>query len=141
MRRSLKVMAAVVASVLAAVAIRTVGTHAAAPAKQARPAVVVAKSEKEYAATVVRVDISNYAFSPERVVIKPDTTVVWTQRDYDLHNVHLFASRLNGLKEDIVSDMLARGQTFAVTFYEAGTYEYQCDPHPIMTGTVIVKTD
>jgi plastocyanin len=36
------------------------------------------------------------------------------------------------------SGTLAEGQSFEFTFDEPGTYEYRCNIHPTMTGTITV---
>jgi plastocyanin len=36
------------------------------------------------------------------------------------------------------SPLLSPGLTYTVTFPTAGTYTYHCEPHPFMTGQVIV---
>ena len=144
MRRAILAAAVIAAAAITGLGVSPKGTLGAAPAaappQAPRPAAVVVRSEKEYASTVVQVAIRNYAFNPDRVVVRPGTTVVFTQYDFDAHNVHIFKDgKGNALRDDIVSDMLSRGQAFAVTFYEPGTYEFQCDPHPVMTGKVVVS--
>lgn len=37
------------------------------------------------------------------------------------------------------SPMLQERQVFRHRFTEPGTYSYHCDPHPQMTGVVIVR--
>ncbi|MCD4822153.1 MAG: hypothetical protein K8R11_08830, partial [Methanococcoides sp.] len=37
------------------------------------------------------------------------------------------------------SGTLAKGESFIMTFEEAGTYDYICTIHPWMEGTVIVE--
>ena len=132
MRRILAVLFVVGAVAM----IRVAGYAGEEPAP---PAFVVSGPE-EYAENVVRVEIRNFMFSPGEITVPPGTTVVWRQSDNAGHNVHLFADKaMNKLPQDIVGRLLSPGQSFAVTFSEEGTYEYQCDPHPFMVGTVIVR--
>ena len=37
------------------------------------------------------------------------------------------------------SPLLSPGTTFSHTFDQAGTFDYHCDPHPFMTGRVVVE--
>lgn len=110
------------------------------PAKSNTPAAVVAKPDQngQFPTPSVEVRMRNFTFSPATITIEPGTTVVWTQRDPIFHNVHIY--KANGMEKDIVGDSLnQRGEQFAVTFYNEGTYEYECDPHPGMIGTIVVK--
>jgi plastocyanin len=36
------------------------------------------------------------------------------------------------------SGMMGKGQSFSYTFDKAGEYQYFCQPHPNMAGTVVV---
>lgn len=83
-------------------------------------------AEGEVAAT-----IENFAFSPEPIEIKVGTTVTWTNLDSAPHTV----SQTGGGFE---SGKMDQGATFSFTFTEAGTFEYFCQFHPNMKGTVIV---
>jgi plastocyanin len=79
------------------------------------------------------VDIRNFAFSPATLTIPIGTTVTWTNNDTTAHTVTFdngpFASSSN----------LASGQTYAVTFDQAGTFNYHCSIHPSMVAKVIVQ--
>lgn len=66
------------------------------------------------------------------VVIGVNNTVVWKNEDSDGHTVTSDTSEFD-------SGMVPPGGTFTHTFLRAGTYPYHCDPHPWMTGVVIVK--
>lgn len=105
---------------------------------------VIAEADKngEFPKPVVIIDIKNFKYSPDKVAVTPGTTVVWTQLDSSEHNVHITKNtKQNKLKEDIVSKMLGSGEKFAVTFNEAGTYSYKCDPHVFMSAKIIVQPE
>jgi plastocyanin len=38
------------------------------------------------------------------------------------------------------SGLMGPMASFEVAFLEPGSYDYHCDPHPYMTGTVVVTT-
>lgn len=78
------------------------------------------------------VDIVDFAFAPEEVVVAAGTTVTWTNQDDATHSVAVSA-----LDEE--SDDLAQGDTFEITFDEAGEYPYLCGIHNNMVGTVTVE--
>ena len=80
-------------------------------------------------------DIKNVKL--EDLTIEVGTTVVWTQRD---NNVHTTTS---GTPENPTglwdSDPMRKGDTFEHTFTQAGTFPYFCEIHgSIMTATVTV---
>ncbi|MBI4334412.1 MAG: cupredoxin domain-containing protein [Chloroflexi bacterium] len=79
-----------------------------------------------------RVDISGYQFNPKTITITPGTTVVWTNLDPASHTV---TSRDGSFD----SGMMRTGQTFRRTFTQVGYFDYYCDPHPAMMGTIIVQ--
>jgi plastocyanin len=78
------------------------------------------------------VQIDQYAFLPQRIIVKPGTTVTWTNDDDDSHTV---ASSSKLFK----SKALDTGDKFSFTFTTAGTYAYICSVHPYMTGAVVVE--
>ena len=78
------------------------------------------------------VKIDNFAFAPQRVVVKPGTTVIWINDDDIPHTV---ASSAKLFK----SNALDTKDKFSFTFTTAGAYEYFCSLHPHMTGTIVVE--
>ncbi|HEU4760273.1 MAG TPA: cupredoxin family copper-binding protein [Dehalococcoidia bacterium] len=77
------------------------------------------------------VSIQDYSFQAATLRVALGTTVTWTNRDAVPHTV----TSKNG---DWRSGLLAQGQHFSRTFTEQGTYEYYCEPHPWMTGRIVV---
>lgn len=76
------------------------------------------------------ITISNFTF--EGVTeIAVGTTVVVTNTDNTQHTW----TALDGAFD---SSALGEGDTFEFTFAEPGEFEYQCNFHPSMTGTIIV---
>jgi plastocyanin len=59
------------------------------------------------------------------------TTVVVTNTDSTQHTW----TALDGTFD---SGALGEGDTFEFTFTEAGTFDYRCNFHPSMTGTIVV---
>jgi plastocyanin len=79
-----------------------------------------------------KVQIDQYAFLPQRITVKPGTTVTWTNDDDDSHTV---ASSSKLFK----SKALDTADKFSFTFTTPGTYDYFCSVHPHMTGAVVVE--
>lgn len=81
--------------------------------------------------------IFNNAFNPSYVTVKKGSTVAWFNMDSVAHTVTSGThDQATGLFD---SGLLGHMESFSFTFTETGTYEYHCDPHPWMTGTVIVE--
>jgi plastocyanin len=75
--------------------------------------------------------VKSYRFDPERVVVEAGSTVTWTNDDNFTHTV-----QVDGQEDHEVG----RGDSFSVTFDEAGTYHYVCTLHSQdMEGEVIVE--
>jgi plastocyanin len=85
------------------------------------------------AAETVTVDISDFAFQPATVTIQAGDTVTWTNNDSVAHtatSTHDPAS-FDGEMEP--------GESFSFTFSEPGTFDYICEIHPAMEGTIVVE--
>jgi plastocyanin len=80
------------------------------------------------------VSVKNLAFTPAAVTIPVGGRVIWRFADSDVpHTVtadgNSFGSAPNGLTSG----------SFEHGFGTAGTYDYHCDFHPTMRGTVTVR--
>jgi len=73
-------------------------------------------------------------FEPAKImiVIGVNNTVIWKNEDSVWHTAHSNIPEFN-------SGLIQPGDSFTHTFQRAGTYPYHCDPHPWMTGVVVVK--
>jgi len=76
------------------------------------------------------VKISNFAFSPQTLTVKPGTTVTWINEDSIPHTIK--ADMFN-------SSNLSKGDKFTFTFADKGTFDYICGVHPSMTGKIVVE--
>lgn len=84
-----------------------------------------------YAASV---DITNFAFSPNKVYVLTGGAVTWTNKDGVDHT----ATDLNGTFD---SGHINPSQTFKFTFAKAGTYTYHCLIHSMMANATVVVSD
>jgi plastocyanin len=105
--------------------------RAAAVALQAAVLLALAASAPAWAA-VATLKIHNFAFDPQRLTVKPGTTVVWENADDIPHTV---ASTTKVFK----SQALDTADKFSFTFTSPGGYDYFCSLHPHMTGTIVVE--
>lgn len=101
------------------------GMSAAAP----RPQAGTATSAAPVAGT--KVTITNFAFTPATLKVKPGETVVWTNQDEEPHTVV-------AQDNSVHSPGLDANGTYTFTFTNAGTFDYICSIHPFMHGTVVV---
>lgn len=81
---------------------------------------------------VVRVNIKDLAFAPGTIRIKAGQTVEWVNADPLAHTVTA-DDRTWG------SQFINQGGRYSRKFESAGSYQYYCQPHPQMTGIVIVE--
>jgi amicyanin len=79
------------------------------------------------------VTIENFAFNPATITVKKGTTVTWTNKDSAAHTVTTDSG------SGPTSQLLNQGDSYTFTFNTAGTFNYHCQPHPNMKGTVIVE--
>jgi plastocyanin len=78
------------------------------------------------------IEIKDFAFNAPSIEIASGTTVTWTNNDSTPHTV----SQSGGGFE---SGKIDPGGTFSFTFDEPGTYDYFCQFHANMKGTIIVN--
>lgn len=81
------------------------------------------------------VTIRNFAFFPDTVRIRRGTEVIWVNCETSIADFHTSTSDSDGWD----SGALNRGEFFAATFADAGSFGYFCEPHPFMRGAVIVQ--
>ena len=78
-----------------------------------------------YASNITMGSGGNLVFEPSEITISAGETVTFTNGDLPPHNMIV-----DGHPELSHGDLaFAAGDTFDVTFPEAGDYNFQCDPH------------
>jgi plastocyanin len=78
------------------------------------------------------VHIKNFMFVPATITVAPGTTVTFVNDDQEPHTV-------TANDKTFDSEGLDTNQKFTHTFAKAGTFQFFCEVHPYMHGTVIVK--
>ncbi|MDP9356809.1 MAG: cupredoxin domain-containing protein [Chloroflexota bacterium] len=81
----------------------------------------------------VAVNIKDFLYNPDPVEIPVGGTVIWTNQDPVPHT----ATARD--REILQSGTLKPGESFTETFEAAGTYDYFCEFHPNMKGTLVVE--
>lgn len=80
-----------------------------------------------------RIDIKEFSFGTEPLTVEAGSKVIFTNLDEMKHN----AVALDG---SFSIPLLAKGESYTVTFDEPGAFNYFCEPHKaFMTGQIIVK--
>src|SRR5215203_3761021 len=77
------------------------------------------------------IEMRDFAFSPGSVEIRVGDTVTWTNRDSVEHNA---------TDGSFDTGLLRQGESASIRFDAPGTYAFLCEPHPSMTGTVVVRS-
>jgi amicyanin len=103
-----------------------------APATTPQPQTVMSRDKQAPAADAITVRIDGMRFEPATIKVKPGTTVTWVQNSSMPHTV-------NGGMDNMRSSTLYNGQSYSFTFDETGSFDYVCDFHPSMKGSVIVE--
>lgn len=92
-----------------------------------------AGASNQSSAKTVQATIQNYAYHPDPIEVAVGTTVTWTNDDSVPHTV-------TGTDQTVIkSPVINPGQSYSVTFDKAGSYDYHCEFHAGMKGTVVVK--
>jgi len=78
------------------------------------------------------VEIKDFAFSPQTLVISVGSKVTWKNQDEEPH-------RIAETNQVFTSPPLDTDQMFTYEFKTAGRYKYFCTLHPHMTGEIIVE--
>jgi plastocyanin len=90
-------------------------------------------------ATSTTVDIKDLAFSPASIQVVQGDTVTWTNSEEIMpHDVTSGAPGQPDVGQLFSSEILLPGQSFSVTFADAGEFVYLCKLHPTMIGVVVV---
>jgi len=77
------------------------------------------------------VNIDNFAFVPATLTVPAGSTVTWTNKDDEPHNIVANDGSFR-------SPGMGSQATFSHTFPTAGTFDYVCGIHPFMHATVVV---
>ncbi len=101
----------------------TSGEETESTESEPAPSGEAAKSEK--------VDIVEFTYQPDPVVVQVGGKVIWQNQDTAPHT----ATADDGSFD---TGTIEKGKIGSETFKEAGTYTYFCEIHPTMHGTVEV---
>jgi len=80
-----------------------------------------------------RIEIKDFAFSPQAITVRSGEKITWINRDEEPHTI------VSVEKQFKKSSALDTDQEFTVIAGAAGTYTYYCSVHPKMTGTIVVE--
>lgn len=83
--------------------------------------------------------ISQNAFAPERITVPVGATVTWWNMDGVSHTVTMGEHGEQHPMGAMDSGLMGHMGRWSQTFNTPGVFEYHCDSHPYMTGTVVVE--
>lgn len=78
------------------------------------------------------VGISDFLFGPEKIAVQAGQVVTWTNTDESPHQVTVQGATT------LRTPVILKGQSTAVKFSDAGSYDYICGLHPNMKGKIEV---
>ncbi|MGH2618827.1 MAG: cupredoxin domain-containing protein [Thermomicrobiales bacterium] len=84
-------------------------------------------------ADAIAVEIIDFAFDPPAIDVPLGGSITWTNGDTVPHT----ATGLD--REALQSGTIAAGESYSQAFDTAGTYEYFCEFHPNMKGSIVVE--
>jgi plastocyanin len=83
--------------------------------------------------TTGQVTMTNMLFTPSQISVKNGESVTWSNKDTTAHTVTI--DKGNGPN----SGPIAPGSTYTYTFNQTGSFQYHCDLHSAMHGTIVVN--
>ncbi len=96
-----------------------------------------AKAPVAAATSVDEVPIADFKYVPAAISVATGTTITWTNRDSAPHTATSGASPSpDGLFD---TGILKKGQSKKIKLSKPGTFEYYCELHAFMKGTVTVR--
>lgn len=75
-------------------------------------------------------------FRPDTITVRPGTTITWINMDASAHTATYDGPRD---PDSFDSQVMGPGEQYSHKFEGAGTYNYHCQLHPNMVGTVVVE--
>jgi len=88
------------------------------------------------AGAATQISIKGFAFNSNQPSLAKGATITWTNDDGTTHTV---TSGVPGTPSGKFNQSLDAGKSFSFTFAETGTYEFFCNIHQSMRGTITVK--
>lgn len=79
--------------------------------------------------------IRQYSFHPATVHVRRGGRVTWVNCESTTGLSHTSSSDSRAWSSGLIDP----GRAFTTTFEAVGSFTYHCDPHPFMTGTVVVE--
>jgi len=115
------------------------------PEQMAKPSVSLEILESEIfnitiIAGAVIDDGNDYEPKNAKIILGKSNKVLWTNQDNTAHIVtppHRYDDSYSGIFES--PGVIKPGETFEFLFTETGTIEYQCIPHPWMSGSITIE--
>jgi len=85
--------------------------------------------------------LNDTAYSPNPLNVTEGSTVTWLNEDFDPHTVTSGTFGEDDAGDEFDSGYMGPQASFSHTFEDTGEFEYFCELHPNMVGTVIVEEE
>jgi plastocyanin len=83
-----------------------------------------------------QISIKGFAFNPNQPSVAKGATITWSNDDGTTHTV---TSGVPGTLSGKFDQRVEPGKTFSFTFSEIGTFDFFCNIHNSMRGTITVR--
>jgi plastocyanin len=127
------IVAPVGAGIVAALVVGCFSERGAPTAVEAGAVCQVPETSDVDGSTVVF--IRGFAFHPATVRVARGARITWVNCETTPGLAHTSSADARAW----TSPLITPGTTFTTSMDVTGTFTYHCDPHPFMTGTVIVE--
>ncbi|GGF79808.1 hypothetical protein GCM10011402_35530 [Paracoccus acridae] len=124
-------------SILGALALSAIGATGAWAQEKITVPTEEGVAATEVPADAIVVNIAKMKYQTPELTIKTGDTVYWINNEVMPHNVAFKKGVVD--EGEFRGDMLGKDEAYAITFNEAGTFDYFCTPHPFMRAKVIVE--
>jgi plastocyanin len=96
---------------------------------------LVAPPRTAHSSTIWQVNISSFSFNPSYITINVGDSVRWVNSDGIMHSVVSNTNTADSWNSGGIPD----GFNYTHVFNSVGRFDYYCDIHPQMMGTVVVQ--
>ncbi len=84
---------------------------------------------------ISRVTIYDFTFVPSSARIAPGTTITWINKGEEMHTATTTQAPGSGFDSSVIEPI---GGSYSKVLWEMGSYSYNCEIHPSMTGIIQV---
>ena len=122
----------IIAIVIILIVIASFTTYKTLNPKIAKTTLIIPEGNPSQETSSQLIEIKSFTFSPESITVKKGTKLTWTNKDSAPHTI------TSTNDKELDSGTLSQGQSYSHTFTQIGSFQYRCNFHTSMKGTVKV---